>query len=112
MSIAFEAVNINCLMYSNGKCGHPCARGWFRGKACVLDSGDPRVTQCAVRVEAVRPQPPPAPPPRNPNLGGYQPVPSSFDPALRAGRPKPVGPANASASYGDVDDEYWAPGTE
>ncbi len=56
---------INCLMYHEGRCGHPSAKGFFGGRSCVLQAGDPLVTECAVKVEHVRPAP--APPPKKPN---------------------------------------------
>ena len=58
---------INCLMYHEGRCGHPSAKGFFGGRSCVLQAGDPRVTECAVKVEHGRPAPTPAPPPKKPN---------------------------------------------
>ena len=56
--------NINCIHYAGGKCNHPCARGFFNQKPCVLTTGDFRTMSCSIQQEHNKPKAPPCPPPK------------------------------------------------
>lgn len=55
-------VRINCTLFHEGDCSHPCAKE--HGKTCVKVTGDPRTTDCALQTYFYKPSAPPAPPPK------------------------------------------------
>jgi hypothetical protein len=104
-----KSPHINCLMYSNGRCGHPSAKGLWGQKPCVLDMLDPRINQCAVQVAQARPSPspmPPCKPPCNPDRP-WLPM-SPGNPHRAPSQSKAANPTeDVFALFEDLEREYW-----